>query len=36
MLKLDEQLYLLLWSEEIMPVESIAVVDLEKVRLGWK
>ncbi|RMJ21073.1 hypothetical protein PHISP_08059 [Aspergillus sp. HF37] len=32
MLKLDEKLYLLFWSEKIMPVESIVVVDLEKMR----
>ncbi|KAL4812581.1 molybdenum cofactor biosynthesis protein F [Aspergillus spinulosporus] len=32
MLKLDEQLYLLFWSEKIMPVESIVVVDLEQMR----
>ncbi|KAL4801109.1 molybdenum cofactor biosynthesis protein F [Aspergillus venezuelensis] len=32
MLKVDEKLYLLFWSEKIMPVESIVVVDLEKMR----
>ncbi|KAL4968443.1 molybdenum cofactor biosynthesis F family protein [Aspergillus stella-maris] len=32
MLKIDEKLYLLFWSEKIMPVESIVVVDLEGMR----
>ncbi|KAL3429962.1 molybdenum cofactor biosynthesis protein F [Aspergillus tetrazonus] len=32
MLKLDERLYLLFWSEKIMPVEAIVIVDLEHMR----
>ncbi|PLB47793.1 hypothetical protein P170DRAFT_437536 [Aspergillus steynii IBT 23096] len=32
MLKLDEELYLLYWSEKIMPVESVVVVDLQQMR----
>jgi hypothetical protein len=32
MLKLDDQLYLLFWSEKVMPVESIVVVDLGQMR----
>ncbi|EQB43058.1 hypothetical protein CGLO_18376 [Colletotrichum gloeosporioides Cg-14] len=32
MLKLGENLYLLFWTETIMPVESVVVVDLEKMR----
>lgn len=32
MLKLDDKLYLLFWTEKIMPVESIVVVDLENMR----
>ncbi|KAF9879585.1 hypothetical protein CkaCkLH20_03128 [Colletotrichum karsti] len=32
MLKLGENLYLLFWTETIMPVESVIVVDLEKMR----
>lgn len=32
MLKLGESLYLLFWTETIMPVESVVVVDLEKMR----
>lgn len=31
-LKLDEKLYLLFWTETIMPVESVVVVDLEQMR----
>ena len=32
MLKLADQLYLLFWTEKIMPVESVVVVDLEQMR----
>ncbi|OJI96705.1 hypothetical protein ASPVEDRAFT_23700 [Aspergillus versicolor CBS 583.65] len=32
MLKLADKLYLLFWSEKIMPVESVVVVDLDKMR----
>lgn len=32
MLKLGEQLYLLFWTETIMPVESVVVVDLKQMR----
>ncbi|KAF9883791.1 hypothetical protein FE257_002775 [Aspergillus nanangensis] len=32
MLKLADQLYLLFWSEKVMPVESIVVVDLAQMR----
>ncbi|BCS18621.1 molybdenum cofactor biosynthesis F family protein [Aspergillus puulaauensis] len=32
MLRLADKLYLLFWSEKIMPVESVVVVDLEKMR----
>ncbi|KIW20996.1 hypothetical protein PV08_01575 [Exophiala spinifera] len=32
MLKLDERLYLLFWTEKIMPVESVVVIDLERMR----
>ncbi|RAK71467.1 molybdenum cofactor biosynthesis F family protein [Aspergillus fijiensis CBS 313.89] len=32
MLKLREKLYLLFWSEKVMPVESVVVVDLEQMR----
>ncbi|RDW86978.1 uncharacterized protein DSM5745_03620 [Aspergillus mulundensis] len=32
LLKLAENLYLLLWSEKMMPVESIVVVDLDRMR----
>lgn len=31
-LKLDEKLYLLFWTEKIMPVESVVVVDLKQMR----
>lgn len=32
MLKLSDKLYLLFWTEKIMPVESVVVVDLDKMR----
>jgi MoaF C-terminal domain/MoaF N-terminal domain len=32
MLKLGEKLYLLFWTEKIMPVDSIVVIDLERMR----
>ncbi|KAL4918210.1 molybdenum cofactor biosynthesis protein F [Aspergillus aurantiobrunneus] len=32
MLKLGDRLYLLFWREKIMPVESVVVVDLERMR----
>ncbi|KAK5055084.1 hypothetical protein LTR84_012832 [Exophiala bonariae] len=32
MLKLADQLYLLFWTEKIMPVESVVVVDLKEMR----
>ena len=32
MLKLADKLYLLFWSEKVMPVESVVVVDLDKMR----
>ncbi|KAK9849764.1 Molybdenum cofactor biosynthesis protein F [Penicillium brevicompactum] len=32
MLKLDDKLYLLFWTEDIMPVESIVIVDLKHMR----
>jgi hypothetical protein len=32
MLKLSDELYLLFWSEKIMPVESVVVIDLKAMR----